>query len=585
MNFRWMLASPEPLLASQLAKDLKVSDLLAQCLINRGFIEPAEVTSFLAPRLKHLADPFLLPQMEQAVDRLYYARAHNETVVIFGDYDVDGVTSTTLLLDLFRGLGWKVNFYLPHRMDEGYGLTSDAVENCLDRYPATLLLAVDCGSTAVATIELLRERGIDVIVLDHHQLSNPLPRARALVNPHLQEQKTAGQPGPCGRFTELCSVGLAFKLAHALLKRGRQLGIQAAFGFDLRQFLDLVALGTIADLVPLTGENRILVSAGLERLNTSDRLGLVALKKVAQITGAVGVYEVGFQLAPRLNAAGRLENAERALHLLCARSSTEAESIAHALDAQNRERQQIERNIAEQITGSLRARFNPDTDYVIVEGQLLWHIGVVGIVASRVVREFYRPTLRIGGEGTEGLGSGRSVVGFYLASALRQCNDLLLRHGGHAMAAGLSIHPGKLDLLRSRLNEFARQTLKAEQLLPSLRIDAEVSLRELTLERLEEIECLQPFGQGNPTVQLVSRSLRHQRPPQRLGKEKQHLKFWVTDGVDTHEAVWWSCPDKPRVDAPFDLVFVPQINEFNGRRSVQLKVLDCRAVRDLSQQG
>ena len=411
-----------------------------------------------------------------------------------------------------------MNYYLPHRMDEGYGLTSEAVENCLRRCPATLLLAVDCGSTANETVELLRGRGIDVIVLDHHQVSTPPPRAAALVNPHLnrraafprpcgdsdscarepRERVEEGQGDAAGEFTELCSVGLAFKLAHAVLKRGRQLGIQAAFGVDLRQFLDLVALGTIADLVPLSGENRILVSAGLERLNKSERPGIVALKNVAQINGPVGVYEVGFQLAPRLNAAGRLESAERALHLLCTHSSTAAESIAQELDAQNRHRRKIERNMVDQITGGLRARFNPDTDYVIVEGQLLWHIGVVGIVASRVVREFYRPTLILGGEGEEVAWLGTEALMVLIAAALRHCGDLLIRHGGHAMAAGLSVHPAKLDLLRARLNELARNTLKAEQLRPALRIDAEVLLTELTVESLAEVQRLQPLVRATP---------------------------------------------------------------------------------------
>ncbi len=596
MNFRWIVATPQPSLACHLAKELGVSALLAQCLINRGFRELAPVGSFLSPRLKHLADPFLLPDMEQAVDRLFAARGRDERIVIFGDYDVDGVTSTTLLLEVLRGLGWTVHCYLPHRMDEGYGLTSDAVENCLRRNPATLVIAVDCGSTANGTVELLRARGIDVIVLDHHQVSNPPPRAVALVNPHLHRvaafaapskssNSCLGEPGPrlgadeqaAAGFTELCSVGLAFKLAHAVLKRGRQLGIQAAFDLDLRQSLDLVALGTIADLVPLTGENRILVSTGLDRLNRSERPGIVALKKVAQVTAPIGVYEVGYQLAPRLNAAGRLENAQRALDLLCARNLTEAESIAHELDAQNRQRQQIERNMADQITGSLRARFNPETDYVIVEGQLLWHIGVVGIVASRVVREFYRPTLIMGGEGEEWRGSGRSIDGFDLAAALRHCDDLLVRHGGHAMAAGLSVHPGKLDLLRARLNELARCSLSPEQLRPALRIDAEVALGELTVGGLQEVERLQPFGQGNAPVQLVTRRLTHQRPPQRQGKEKQHLKLWVTDGTAAIEAVSWNGAGRPGVEPPFDLVFAPQINEFNGRRSVQLKVLDYKA--------
>jgi len=572
MKFRWSLAPPQPLLAGQLASQLEISPLLAQCLLNRGLSEPAAITTFLQPRLKNLSDPFRLPNLGAAVDRLLLARERSEPLVIFGDYDVDGITSTALLLEVLRPLGWRVDFYLPHRLDEGYGLSRDAVENCLKKFPTTLLLAVDCGSTAVETIESLRARGVDVIVLDHHQVSSPPPAAVALVNPQLSTLNSQ----PSTILTELCSVGLAFKLAHALVKRGRQTGLPGAFEFDLKPLLDLVALGTIADLVPLTGENRILVSTGLERLDRTQRPGLVALKKVAESPAPVGTYEVGFQLAPRLNAAGRLETAEESLELLLARELAAALPLAQKLDARNRERQKIERGIVEEVIGAVRAKFNPQTDFVIVESRLLWHIGVVGIVASRVLQEFYRPTVIIGGEGGEWRGSGRSIAGFDLAAALRECDDLLVRHGGHAMAAGLSVQPDKIDLLRQRLNELARRTLNLEDLQPSLRLDAAVGLDEITLEALGEMARLKPAGQGNPPVQFSACNLGHQRPLQRLGAERQHVKMWVTDGVGTLEAVWWNGGNQSLPVGKFDLAFAPQVNEFNGNRTVQLKVLDWR---------
>jgi single-stranded-DNA-specific exonuclease len=593
MKFRWSPAPPQPLLAGQLAARLKISPLLAQCLLNRGLDEPAAIEKFLQPRLKNLADPFLLPNMAAAVERLFRAREQNEPLVIFGDYDVDGVTSTALLLEVLRPLGWRADFYLPNRMDEGYGLSADGVENCLKKYPTTLLLAVDCGSTAVETIASLRSRGIDTIVLDHHQVSNPPPDAVALVNPQLcrtgvapvsnQNSKTAqaehkdgDRRDACPTFTEMCSAGLAFKLAHAIVKRGRETGLPGAAEFDLKPLLDLAALGTIADIVPLVGENRILVSAGLERLNTTQRPGLVALKQVAQSPEKLGVHDVGFQLAPRLNAAGRLETAEDALRLLLAKNPEDAMPLAKNLDSQNRERQKIERNIVEEVTGVVRSKFNPQTDFVIVEGRLLWHIGVVGIVASRVLQEFYRPTIIIGGECGEWRGSGRSISGFDLAAALRECDDLLLHHGGHAMAAGLSIAPDKIDPLRQRLNGLARRALKLEDLQPPLRIDAEAGLDEMTLESLAELDRLKPTGQGNPAVQFCARNLSHQRPLQRIGAEKRHVKMWVTDGMATHEGIWWNGGEKSLPVGKFDLAFAPQINEFNGNRTVQLKVLDWR---------
>src|SRR5437016_1858763 len=460
VKFRWSIAPPPPLLARRLTDELRVSPLLARCLVNRGLTEQDRAADFLQPRLRQLSDPFLLPNMAAAVE---------------------------------------------------------------------------------------------VIRLDHHQVSNPPPLATALVNPR----------SGTGTFTELCSVGLAFKLAHALVKRGRETGLAGAQNFDLRPLLDLVALGTVADLVPLTGENRILVTTGLQRLQGTPRPGLIALKAVAEVKGPIGVYEVGFQLGPRLNAAGRLETAVEALNLLLAQNLTEAEPLARDLDARNRERQQIERSIAEEAIGAVRAKFDAQTDYVIVEGQLLWHVGVVGIVASRVLREFHRPTIIIGGEAEEWRGSGRSIEGFDLAAALRECQDLLVRHGGHAMAAGLSIRSENLDALRTRLNELARGSLTREQLQPLLRLDAEGNLSELTLERLEELQRLEPVGQGNPPVQLVVRHVTLHRPPQRMGRAEQHTKLWVTDAGGVREVVWWNCGAAAARAGRFDPALVPQTNEYH----------------------
>jgi single-stranded-DNA-specific exonuclease len=501
--------------------------------------------------------------MAAAVDRLLAARERHELLVIFGDYDVDGVTSTALLTETLGALGWRVEHYLPHRLEEGYGLSRDGVERCLQKCPAQLLLAVDCGSTAVEVIAWQRERGLDVVVLDHHQVSEPAPAARALVNPQLG-----------GAFRELCSVGLAFKLVHALLKRMRDLGLAEAASVDLRAQLDLAALGTIADLVPLTGENRILVTAGLERLNGTQRPGLIALKSVASIAAVAGSYEVAFQLGPRLNAAGRLEDAQDALRLLLTDNAEEAATLARRLDQSNRRRQEIERSICDDLTALLRRQFDATQDFVIVEGRAEWHIGVVGIVASRVLQEFYRPTIIFGSDGACWRGSGRSIDGFDLAAALRGCADLLLRHGGHAMAAGMSIDAGQVGLLRQRLNDMARSALSEEQLRPRLKLDAQVASSELTLEQVEELARLDPVGQGNPAVRLAWRGLSHARPPQRMGKENQHVKFRVARGGPMLEAVWWNCRDAPLPGDRFDLAFTPTVNEYNGRRSVQLRVLD-----------
>lgn len=547
------------------------SGLASQCLWNRGCRDPGSVERFLEPRLRDLSDPFLVPDMGKAVDRLMRALVLKERVVIFGDYDVDGVTAAALLSEVLRGLGWNVEVYLPHRIEEGYGLSQDGVANCLKMYPTTLLIAVDCGTTSIATIAGLRDLGVDVVVVDHHQETSERPCAVALVNPRSGSPATGDSPS-----LELCSVGLVFKLAHALLKRCREEKVEGAETCDLKAFLDLVALGTVSDLVPLTGENRIFVAAGLKRLLSTPRLGLQALKAVARIQGAVTAQEVGFQLGPRLNAAGRLETASAALALLRATDSGEARRLAALLDSQNQARQQMERGIVEPLLADLESRFDSERDHVIVEGRDDWHPGVLGIVASRVMRAFHRPALILGGGSAEWKGSGRSVEGFDMAAAFRECDSLLARHGGHSMAAGVTLKPENLAALREALNRIARRTLTPEQLVPELRLDALTDLGKVDWVLLEALNRLAPFGMGNPQVQFFATSVRVDGSVTRMGNNGRHLKCKVRDGFGCHEVVWWNAESNNFPAGEFDLAFVPGVSEFQGRRWLQLKCLDWR---------
>lgn len=576
MRFRWTLPDPNPLLVSSVVQSSGTIPLLARCLINRGLTDSVQIARFLEPRLKSLLDPFLVPNMDKAAARLWQAREQGENVTIFGDYDVDGVTASAILLEVLGELGWKVNCYLPHRFDEGYGLSMEAADNCLKAFPATLLLAVDCGSGTPDPLAWLQGQGVDAIVLDHHQISNPPPVVTALVNPRVALD-AAGEllvPGP--DFLDLCSAGMAFKLAHAVLKLGRERNLPGAAQFDLKRLLDLVALGTIADVVSLTGENRILVSSGLNVLGRRERPGLRELMEVAKCGDVPDMHQVGFQLAPRLNAAGRLETARAALDLLVTRDVKLAAKLAAGLDSQNRERQRIERAISQEALITAQGRFNRDSDYVVVEAKPDWHVGVVGIVASRLCQHFHRPTIIFGGDGGNLRGSGRSIIGFDLAAGLRKCHGLLLKHGGHAMAAGVTIAPENLERFRLELNEVARNSLSHTDLQPVLRLDGQVALRDVDLAALVQLDRIKPTGPGNPPIQFFASGLHHERPLQRMGTEKQHVKLWVTDGHCPQECVWWGAGQEPLPVGRFDLAFSPQINHYNGRRQVQLKVLDWR---------
>lgn len=548
MSKRWLIAQAEPAIAEALARALDLPLALAQTLINRGYRDADAARRFLRPQLRQLADPFALPDMAAAVERIQHAIDRHERIVIYGDYDVDGVTSSALLTRVLRAAGGAVRNFLPHRMDEGYGLSCDGVARCVREHQPQLLIAVDCGTSSPAEIADLKQQGVDTIVLDHHEPPSELPQCVALVNP----KRGSGEP--------FASVGVAFKLSHALLKSNRHWKI------DLREHLDLVALGTVADVVPLTGENRILVKAGLEQLSKTDKVGLRALMEIAKVSDVVKPYHVGFRLGPRLNAAGRLADAMAALELLLTTDDGRAAELAKLLHEHNAHRQQIEEKIVEEALA--QARQHAD-DRVLVLSNPDWHIGVIGIVASRVLQEFYRPTVIIGADGK---GSCRSIVGFSMVGALTECAPLLVRFGGHEMAAGLTVTPENVPVLFRQLNEIAARMLAEELLTPPVGIDAVVRLSELDAELFEALEKFEPCGQGNPPAVFAVRDV-VVRGAVRVLKEK-HLKFSVTDGETTTGAIWFGAGDVTLPSGPMNVAFTASLDEFRGEPTVQLRVRD-----------
>ena len=569
MKRNWNICSPDETVVDALVKGLNANKLLCQCLANRGQEDIKSAKRFLYPKLADLSPPELIPNLSDAVLRLFEARRKKERIVVFGDYDVDGITSTAILIQSMGELGWNISSYLPDRMDEGYGLTSDGVKNCIDKHSPHLIIAADCGSTSVKVIEDLNRQAIDVIVLDHHQVCDPPPKPYALVNPNISLAEGS-------ELRDLCTAGLAFKLVHGLVKHGRENNEADFEKYDIRLLLDLVALGTIADMVPLTGENRILAFKGLQQLNRTKRPGLIALINTCGIKGPITPYEVGFQLCPRLNAAGRLKKATASLDLIMAADEKSGVDLATGLDKNNQDRQRIEKEITRKVKDQLTSDFDPSNDFVIVAGEPGWNIGVIGIVASKIQREFYRPTFILGGNPDDMRGSGRSIKGFDLCGALDECADHLIRHGGHAMAAGITLKVDNIESFRERLNSVASEMLDDADLVPSLRLDAVCSLGELNLSIVDSLESLQPLGQSLPLVQAAVLNVELFTEIKWMGSEKQHAKLIVTDGDVNTEVVWWNAEGQPQPSGRFDLAVQPSVNLWRGRRSVQLKLLDWR---------
>jgi single-stranded-DNA-specific exonuclease len=535
-----------------------VSSWVAELLARRGMADPDAVVRLLQPKLRSLSDPFLLPGMDGAVTRILAALERGERIALYGDYDVDGVTSITILTRVLSAYGIRPAAFLPHRVDEGYGLTAEGIGRCVETHAPQLLIAVDCGTTSVAEIAVLRQQGVDTIVLDHHEPKAELPSAVAIVNPKL---------GP--NFHYLCSAGLAFKLAHALLKR------RPLAGFDLKEVLDLAAIGTVADIVPLVEENRILVKAGLERMEQTKWPGIRALIETAALRRPYTATDIAFGIGPRLNAAGRLASAEAALELLLTEDDGRARLLAKLLDQQNRERRALEDDVLAQAEAQILGRYDPQSDAAIVVGATGWHPGVVGIVAARLQRRHHRPVVAVGFD-TLGLGKGsaRSIEGLSLVAALEECKDHLERFGGHEMAAGLTMRYEAFPLFQTAFAQAARGMLTSDQLVPRLHLDAELKLGEINLPLLDEHGALQPFGIGHRQPVFFARKVVFAAQP-RLMKDK-HYSFFLRQGRSEIRAVWWNSAEIPLPDLPWDIAFTIERNEWNGTVSPQLDIRDVR---------
>lgn len=529
-------------------------------LVEQRGVPSSSIESFLRPKLKQLSDPFLIPEMRQAVERLLEAIDHKQEVCIYGDYDVDGITSITLMKKILDAYGLKARTFIPKRGGEGYGLSFAAIKRCLAEGPKPdLLIAVDCGTVSTEEIAFLQKGGTDVIVVDHHEPSESgAPNCVAMVNP-----KTGVD------FTYLCTAGIVFKVGHALLKtRSNPL--------DLKSLLDLVAVATVADIVPLVDENRILVRHGLHVLTNTENPGLRALKQKAGISGNATAMDVGFRIGPRINAAGRMDFPEHALEILNAEDAQLAHQLAERLDKYNVERQTHEGLIRTQAAQQLSSQFDPATDPVIVIGSREWHHGVVGIVASRLMRQYYKPTfvIAVDDQGV-GKGSGRGIEGVSLVDAIRACEADLIAGGGHAMAAGISINEAAIPDFRKNLAAYILENTSEEDRAPRLDYDVEIDFAQLSLEFLASYELLQPFGNSNPQPVFVSRNVDLGRPPYHM--KNHHLRLTLRQGYHEQDAVYFGGGEYELPPLPWDIAFTIDRNTFRGKTSLQIIIKDISA--------
>ncbi|MBL7077191.1 MAG: single-stranded-DNA-specific exonuclease RecJ [Kiritimatiellae bacterium] len=563
---RWVDVEFDETVAASLSSELQLSLPLARILVSRGYDSAEAAGSFLSPRLSEVGDPFLLPDMQPAVDRLIVALKERQRIVVFGDYDADGVTSTALLSTVLLRMGGDVAGFLPSRFEDGYGLSGGALERCIEQHKPAVIVTVDCGTNSVDSVVAAAEAGVDVIVTDHHEPAEALAKPLALINPMLSDSESVRM---------LAGVGVAFKLCHALIKQARVDLPEAAEGIDLREWLDLVALGTVADVALLQGENRILVRHGLTMLTRGERPGVQALKGVAKVRGEVDAYHIGFVLGPRINAAGRLASGHTALDLLVLDDPDVCRTLAHELDDANKERREIEDGIRVAAEEQIDASFDPDAVFGVVAADVDWHVGTIGIVASRLVGKYRRPAIVIGidDEGN-GRGSGRSIEGLNLVEMLDACEDLLETHGGHAMAAGLNIRAENVDAFRKRFNALCSAQLKGTDLRPSQRVDAWISLGEVDRELYEQSLRLKPCGMGNPKPVWGARHVQVAGPPRRVGKEGAHLKLLLASGRTQLDAIGFGLGPYELPEGPIDIVFEIAEDTYRGHGALQLILKD-----------
>jgi single-stranded-DNA-specific exonuclease len=557
---RWILSNaPESAAVERLCAELKLPPLLCRLLVARGFIDPDVAKRYLRPRLEHLHDPSTLGDLDRAVERMVRAIRNKETILIHGDYDVDGICSTTILTRTVRMLGGSVVPFIPHRSD-GYDLTGAGVA-AAQAAGARLVVTCDCGTSALAPIQTLNDAGIEVIVTDHHLPGGPLPASLAVLNP-----RKPGCPSP---DKDLCAAGVAYKLAIAVTQA------MGASPNPVYNMLDLVALATIADVAPLRGENRIFSIYGLRMLSESKSVGVRALVRASGLDRKrITAGRVGFILAPRLNASGRVGSAMRGVELLLATDDATANPIARELEELNTHRQQLDRETLDQAREMVR-QLDLDRTYGIVLAAEGWHPGVIGIVASRIVEEFGRPTILIALEGDEGRGSGLSISPFDLHAGISRCRHLLLRFGGHRSAAGVTLARDKVEEFARCFNEVALEILTPADLVPELRADVEVELQEIN-ENLETLlRYVEPCGLGNPAPVLIARSVTVAAPPRMVGKDGLRVLL-RQNGTELFAFTWGMAHRAPEltVGSKIDVAFRLERDDWNGE--LQARLADFR---------
>ncbi|WP_139490339.1 single-stranded-DNA-specific exonuclease RecJ [Brevibacillus dissolubilis] len=574
---RWQLATCDEALSEQIARECGISPLLARMLVIRGITTPENAHAFLNISVDQFHDPFLMDGMAESVERIRFAIEKGEPICIYGDYDADGVSSTSLMVHLMRQLGATFDYYIPNRFKEGYGLNNNAL-SYIHEQGFKLVVTVDTGISAVEQVAHGQGLGLDIIVTDHHEPPAIIPDAFAVMNP---KKETCQYP-----FDMLAGVGVAFKLGHALL------------GQPPMHLADLAAIGTIADLVPLVDENRLLASFGLKQLNRTRNIGLQALIRVCGLAEKeIGAGNVGFAIGPRINAVGRLETAEAAVKLLTSDDQAEADKLAQTLDDLNTERQELVQRIAEEAEAMVLEQFPPESNNVLVLAKEDWNVGVVGIVASRMVEKFYRPTIVLGIDPEKGTakGSARSINGFDMYDALTDCKELLPHYGGHTMAAGMTLPVENLAPLRDRLNQLAAEWLGDEDYIPLTKVDLEVPLDQLDITLAQELDALAPFGMGNPTP-LVTCPDVSTSGLRKIGRDDSHLKCVLTAAGTTIDAIGFGyahVTEHLTPSARLHVVGELQVNEWNGNVRPQLmlkdlavlhrQVFDWRGIRDKEQ--
>lgn len=550
-------------------KSLTINPFLLRLLIRNGIKTPEEAKVFLYPKLLMLEDPFLITNMQTAVERIHKAITDNESILILGDYDVDGVTSTALLISVLNHFNIQPNFIVPRRFEEGYGLTQAVVNRALKTFSPSLFISLDCGTNSAKEIAFLALKNIDVLIIDHHHSKETPPKDAIIINPHVFDHDN--HP-----WRHLCSVGLVFKFAHALIKYLRERNNPNAFTINLKDFLDIVALGTVADMVPLKGENRILTKFGLQKIHSSNRTGLKALCKVSGIVSRhpVQPYDVSFRLGPRINASGRVAEADLPVWLLLEKQSNVCHHYAQLLDSMNRERQDIESVITNEAKKQIESLHLMDHHAIVLYGPH-WHSGVLGIIAGKLSKTYHRPCIILGLEGAVAKGSGRSIPGIDLMEALTLCDPLLDTWGGHPMAAGISINPSKIRDFRTQFNAAIQKQLPYGLPSPSIEIIEWLPVHQLNTELLQTLDLFHPFGMENPEpifgITNISLS-----SVQRLGT--QHIKFNIpTSSSRSLRGIGWNMVNTiPPTNTPLNLAVRFQRSTWNGNSTPQIQLVDWK---------